>query len=79
MSFNYLRYWENTENEKDNQKTKAFKESTKNEVIHKPLLTNTLLIIEGKNTATNNHRQRPKDLNAFFLKRERETLKAIRQ
>ena len=79
MVFNYLEFWSCEDSETTQQQNTQFKEDSKDDFkqIAKPLLTNQLIVIENKHSGE--HRQRPKDLNNFFLRRERKTLKELRQ
>ena len=75
MAFDYLEFWSCEDSQTTEQQNKKFKESVKGEVIDKPLLTNRLLIVGNNKREV---RQRPNDLNNFFVKREFETLKQIK-
>ena len=75
MAFDYLEFWSCEDSQTTEQQNKKFKDSIKGEVIQKPLLTNSVLIVGNNKREV---RQRPNDLNNFFVKREFETLKQIK-
>ena len=79
MAFKYLEFWNEGDQAKTQDQNKAFKESVKGEVFEKPLLRSGVLIVDSKNHSIQESRQRPNDLNNFFIKRERATLRELKR
>jgi len=76
MAFNYLEFWSCEDDKTTEQQNEEFKESVKGEVIEKPLLTNRVLIVGNNKREV---RQRPNDLQNFFINREKKTLNLLKQ
>ena len=76
MAFNYLEFWSCEDSKTTKQQNKKFKESVKSEVIQKPLLTKSVLIVGSNKREV---RQRPNDLHNFFINREKKTLQLLKQ
>lgn len=83
MAFDYLEFWKDSEKAERLNKFKAFEDKTKNDKFaNTPNIDESEIIPKGNIFVCDNRhdaRQRPRDLNAFFLKRERATLKEIKQ
>jgi len=67
MGFDYLEFWSDEESQTAEQQNADF-EKTKGELIVKPLITDKVLIVDSKDHTIQETRQRPKDLNNYFLK-----------
>jgi len=76
MAFSYLEFWSCEDSQTTELQNKKFKESVKGEVIEKPLLTNSVLIVGSNKREV---RQRPNDLHNFFINREKKTLSQLKQ
>jgi len=76
MAFDYLEFWSCEDSQTTEQQNEKFKESVKDEVIEKPLLTNRVLIVGSNKREV---RQRPNDLQNFFINREKKTLSQLKQ